>query len=326
MSDKLGRLSYDTQKVYYMDPSLTWEERLARAYDEAATHVRASMMPGQKLNLAKYAFAADVAGNQFNTHAEAWENSLREYRDSSLQSAVRWTPEESQEYYLGHFGQAAENLGVFISGHARKQVDLGALSPQDFEQACDLRLRAFSDIIHAGRTGALEPLLNAQGWNTKTGASQDGQIIIATGGQGSPNQPMQGLGFGWVAVGIVAVVAVLVGAGIGVAVMMSAENAKQRRAALDICQNAVERGHPDASQICSKAFETIDKLADKSSILDNLMPAGLQKQIVTYGALGIGVMLLINFLPNIVGSVSMAQDRYATEKYKRLKRLEDEFA
>ena len=324
---RLDQLSYNAQPVYYMEPSLTWEERLARAYDEAAAHIRHNMAPGQNSNMAKYLFAADVAGSDLRAHSASWEAGVEKKADPSLDAAIKWKPNESQEYYLGHFAQASENIGVFVSGQARKQVNAGALSVEDFEQACDLRLRSLSDIIYLGRTGALPALLDPDGWNQKHGASQDGRLIVATGGVGSPDVGIQGLG-AFPVLGVVAVVGLLVGVAIGVGICMAAENVKQRRIALDICQQAIASGHKDAAKICKGAFEVVDKLSDpaKTGFLNNLIPPDLQKQVLAYAAIGLGGYLFVTFLPQIIGSVGAAQDRYSDIQLKRLKRLQEQRA
>lgn len=329
MADRtqLGQAAFDRQQVYYMDPMLAWEQRLASAYDEAVAHLKAAIPPGTTVDLAKYELAADMAGSSLTTHSDAWLQGFRENKDPSVASGLLFDPSRAKEYYLGHFAQASANIGVFITGYAREQITLGALSQADFDTACDMRLRALSDIIYLGRTGQLKAVVDADGWG-KENAPGDTKLVVATDGLYT-GEDAQGLGtLGAPAIVAIVIVCALAGAGIGVAVMWAAENAKQRRIALDICQDAVRRGHPDASKICGEMRGLVADLANPANIpnpVDMLIPKEMQKTIA-YAAAGItGVALVLAFAPQIMRSLSRTGEVYAEEKSRRLRKLQEEF-
>lgn len=329
MDSSLGQAAFDRQPVFYSDATMAWEQRLALAYDEASKYVSSSMAPGQTLDLASYELAADVAGDSLQANSEAWRLGFAQNQDVGLVSAINLGSQQCTQYYLGHYAQACSNLGAFVTGYAREQIVLGALSQDEFDKACDLRIRAFSDIIYLGRTGALPSMLNATGWSKANGIA-DPSIVIATPGISTLPSPVSGLGLEPVTILIgIAIVGVLVGAGIGVAMYMSAENAKLRRAALEICQDAVRRNHPSASAICASAKDAArtpsltDALLPEGSLADKIVSKDLQDKLVMYGALGLGTMLLIQFAPQIMSSLSKTYDVYAEQKIKRLRRLED---
>jgi len=321
MADRtqLGQAAVQRQQVFYMDPMLAWEQRLALAHDEAAAHIQAALPPGTVLDLASYELAADMAGNQLSTHSDSWLNSFNTDKDAPVASGLKFESQNSRDYYLGHYAKAKANLGAFITGYAREQISLGALSEADFNQACDLRLRALSDIIYLGRTGQLQPLVDAKGWRDQV-APSDSSIVIAKSGTAT-GQDAQALGvvpYVPIAIGII-IVSAVVAAGIGAAWYLTNENNKQRRIALEICQDAVKRGHKDAKAIC----ENLEKETDKS-LLDQFISQELQDTI-TYAVVGgVGIMLLINFAPNIIESLGRSRQAYSDVQARRLKWLQEQ--
>ena len=317
-NDALGQASVERQRVYYMDPTMAWEQRLALAHDEALQHIRGSLQPGTVVDLAKYELCADLAGGQMNASAADWIGALRGDRDASDSSRVRLETQASKDYYLGHFAQASANLGAFLTGHARKQIVTGGLTQADFDSACNMRLRAFSDIIHAGRIGALPALLGNQAWAAKFGTG-GGDILLRTQGAEVSAPAAGGLGAWQIAA--IAIVCVLLGAGLYVAFFWTAENVKQRRLAFEICQDAINRGHPDAATICGSMADIVKELGNPIKVpsASDLIPKSLQDKLLLIGGIG----LVIAFGPTIMASISKTQEVYASEKIRRLKALED---
>jgi hypothetical protein len=320
---ELGQAGYNAQPVFYTDDKMAWEQRLALAYDEASNHVRAALPPGTTIDLAKYELAADLAGSQIKSNAGIWTPAFETESDVPEQAGVRLTPAEAREYYLGHYAKASANLGAFISGSARQQVVKGALSQAEFNRACDMRLRELSDLIYMGRTGSLQAALDPEGWQRTHGASSD-RIILSKGGITTPSYAV-GLGeLGTVTIVAIVIVLALVGAGIAVAVMYSAENMKLRRVALEICQDAVRSGNPDAKAICGSMEGLARDLSDpaKASFVNNLIPPELQTKLLTLGAIGLGTAIAIQYLPRIIDSIEKSKDVHAAAKLRRLRQME----
>ena len=149
----LGQAAYERQVVYYNDPTLSWEQRLAAAHDEALRYVSSIVEPGSDVDLAAYELNADLGGSQLAQQAEMWLSNFRDNRPADEATGIRFSEQSAYDYYLGQFAQASANIGVFLTGYAREQIAIGGLTENEFNQSCEMRLRAFSDIIYLGKTG-----------------------------------------------------------------------------------------------------------------------------------------------------------------------------
>lgn len=306
--DQLATVAYDKQPVFYNDPELSWEQRLAYAHEEARKHLAAILPPGATLSTSQYELAADVAGTQIDTFGSAWMPRLQSGQDIDPESALSLPADQMRQYYLGRYAQASANLGAYLTGFARQQVAYGSISQKDFDLGAELRLRSLSDIIYAGRTGSLPALIDGERYAQKKTGAGNSLITIATPGVTvQPAAGLQGLGFAWtpamvLAVGLVSCLAVGVVAASVVAWRWNEANASNRRSMLEICQDAQARNHPDARTICKDMSEVVAEMGDPSN---GMNPAGdMIKNVGTIaGAIG-GLYLLFAFAPQISQAIT----------------------
>lgn len=319
----LGTEALNKQPVYYMDATMSWEQRLAAAYDEATAHIKATLPPGVTIDTSKYEQANDLAGNHINAYGDDWLSTFRANKDLSVDSAVRFNGEQGEQYYLGRYAQASANLGAYLTGYARQQIPLGALTQEDFDQGAELRLRALSEVIHLGRTGALPAVIAADKYALANNAPKGGSILVATPGVTiNPATGTSGLGCELLCLTItIGVLAILAATAITVSVMWVNASQKDRQAMLETCNDAVRLNNAQAPAICANMSKVVAEMAapgQMPSALSALIPADLQKQIITYGAIGLGAYLLLTFAPQIASSLSKTKDVLAARQVQTL--------
>lgn len=315
MSDIVSA-SLASQPVFFNSAELAWEQKLQLAYNEATLHLKNAVPAGTLIDASKYELAADAAGSQIQQYGDVWTPTVAAASENpSLNvdpsTALKLDSEQSRQFYLGQYAQASANLGAYLTGAARAGITQGVMTQEDFDNGAFLRLRQFSTIIHAGRTGKLSPLVGGEAYAQQMGLSPGGLVLVANGQSVvTPATGVQGLG-GWQVVVIVGVIAGLTIAGITLGWKYLSESEKTRRQALDICQQAIARGDPKADLICQNMA---DHVATTGSIANKIIPPETQSKIVNWLVIGAGAYLAIQFAPEIIKSLSEAKRTYARER------------
>lgn len=325
----LSQVCLNKQPVYFNEPSFAWEQRLASAYDEAALHLKKTLPPGSTIDAAQYELANDLTGNQIDTYGGDWKNRIASDQDADVSAALNLPADQCRQFYLGKFAQASSNLGAYLSGYAREQVAVGALSKEEFDKGAEVRLRQFSEIIHLGRTGGLPAAVSGEQLSQSKLGKPNATIVVATPGV-TVAQPaaVSGLGYaigaGGIALIVLAAGAVIAG-GI-VAYYWSTTSQSNRRAMLEICQDAVRRGDPRAEQICLNMSKVVADMASVTNLptpLDAIVSREQQKQLVTYAVAGFGAYLLV---PEIIRSLRQSKSAMTEKAIANLARAHRRYA
>jgi hypothetical protein len=322
-TQQLGIEALNKQPLYYMDMAMAWEQRLALAYDEATMWLKKATPPGTTIDTSRFEAASSVATSHVNTYGDAWMSKFKVGSDLDQNSALVMSGDYSEAYYLGKYAQASANLGAYLSGYAREQIPIGAISQAEFDQGAEMRLRALSEVIYLGRTGALPAVVAPDVYAKSIGGSTSGKITVATPGiTFDAAAPTGGLGCGPACIYIsLAVVAGLVAVAITVSVLWTKASQENRQVMLEVCQDAVRRGNPNAPTICADMSKVVAEMASPGQMpnpIDALIPKALQTQIVTYGAIGLGLYTLIMFAPQIMASLGRTKDVLAARQVERM--------
>ena len=237
---------------------------------------------------------------------------------------VRLVSSDAAEYYLGKFSKASSNIGAYISGYAREQVVKGSLSKNQFEQACDAKLRDLSDIIYIGRTGHLPAIITPEQW-MKEQNSYGKEIVLLHSGVGVKNSGASGLGepISLAAAAVVVVIAGLViAAGVAVSYYFVKRRAELQQVGFELCQDAVRNNDPRWKDICE--LPAVSATGDKlGSLAEQFLPKETLNKMGKYAIYGVGIALVINFLPNIMASLSRTEEVYRDEKLRKLQKYQD---
>jgi len=326
--DTVGAAALLKQPVYYANAELPWESRLASAYDECVGAIRAAMPAGTSVDLSSYALTLDASGSHIDDYADDIQGALQQSIDLPGQAAFTYQGADAQNFYLGKFVLASQGLGAYLTGYARKQIELGALSQEEFDRGAESRLRLFSEIIHLNKMGTLAAAIDPKGYVDKQGAG-GGTITLATPGIITQNKSgVAGFGFALPAVipvgyVIVGIVATLVAAGIGASLVWSSENVKNRKAMIQICDDAMRRGDPQAAVICQDMSAKVLELSDPNKMagpLDFLVSREMQAKVLPWLALGLGTFLVIQFAPQILQSLSRTGEVWSDHQARALAR------
>lgn len=304
-------LGYSKQPVYYNEPGYSWEQKLQAAYDDATDKLARTLPPGTTQNTSQYEIANDVAGNQFQQFTPAWDKPLRTAPDPNAVDidpsvGMNLPSDQMRQYYLGKYAQCSANLGAYLTGYARKQVVEGALSQEEFDRGADMRLRGFSEIIYAGSKGQLGSIIAGEAY------SNDGAPVIVRANEALvPVSGANGFGAPVTIAVIIVVSALLIGACAGVAWHYIDQQARDRRAMLEICQDALQRGDPNASRICADMSQIVAKMQEQSpSAIEQIVGKGTPQTIAKYAALGLGAYLLVMFAPEIIRGLRAGKDAW----------------
>lgn len=332
--ESVGAAALLKQPLYYAKeqfPTLTLEERLARAYDEAAAALKTVTPAGVAIDASKYELADEIAGKATDKNESLILSCLSQGKDLPEDAGYMFTPDQARQLYLGKFARASANLGAYLTGFLRGQINIGALSQSDFDKGGEARIRLFSEIIHLSRTGALGPMVAGEAYGQATIGSPQPQIVIASQGVATGPVTQRGTqGFGsplallanpYVAVGVLVVVGIVVVAGVAAYFYSRSDEQKSREQAYNACLAAIQQNHPDSATIC-KNMSDIGK--DKAGWLDYLVPKDIQNKVVNFALLGAGAYLVIVFAPQIIRSLSSAKDAYSEVQAKRLEKVHAE--
>ena len=321
--EELGSVAAAKQPIYYNDPAVAWEQRLQQAYDEATQHLQATLAPGQVINTAEYETASDVANVQMDQFGGTWNSSIKSWDprtaspDVPQDQGLGMPSEQMRQFYLGRYAQASSNLGAYLTGYAREQIPIGSITQQEFDTGAEMRLRAFSDIIDAGRRGALKGLVAGESY--AQGADPARIAIRGDGTHVTQGTSTQGLGFDPATGTIIALslLAVVMICGCVYILSNAVSNYALRVKMLQQCQDARDKGDPKADKICADMTQIVAKTItpDKPvSPLDNVFGAGTGQKIVTYAAIGVGAYLLITFAPDIIRSLRKSKDAFGEQE------------
>jgi len=322
-TQQLGTEALNKQPVFYMDSAMAWEQRLALAYDEATMWLRKAVPAGVTIDTSKYESATGSASSQLQSYGDSWLNKFRTNVDLDPDTAITLTGDHSEAYYLGQYANASANLGAYLSGYAREQIPIGGISQADFDQGAEMRLRSFSEIIYLGRTGALPAVVSPDVYAKGLGGGAGGKIIVATPGVSfNAATGASGLGCEVLCLTItIGILAILAATAITVSVMWSKSSQQNRQAMLEICQDAIRRDNPNAPTICADMSKVVADMASPGQMpnpIDALIPKALQTQIVTYGAIGLGIYTLIMFAPQIMASLGRTKEVLAARQVERM--------
>lgn len=306
-------LAYNKQPVYYNEPGYSWEQKLQAAYDDATAALQQTLPPGTTQNTAQYEVANDLAGSQFQQFTPAWQEPLRTSADPTQtdvdpSTAMNMPSDDMRQYYLGKYAQCSANLGAYLTGYARQKVVSGELSQAEFDQGADLRLRGFSEIIYAGKRGQLGPIVSGETFSAGMGGgsilvrSNDTQVLGSSGAQGLGAVPV---------VVIIAVAALIIGACAAVAWHYVDQQARDRRIMLEICQDAIAKGSPDAPRICQDMSQVVAKMHEQSpSAIEQIVGKETPQTIAKYAMIGLGGYLLVMFAPEIIRGLRAGKDAW----------------
>jgi len=331
--ESVGAAALLKQPLYYSSaqfPELTLEERLGRAYDEAAAALKAVTPQGVAIDASKYELADEVAGKVTDANESLILTSLAAGKDLPADSGYMFTPEQSRQYYLGKFARASANLGAYLTGFMRGQINLGAISQSDFDKGGEARIRLFSEIIHLSRTGALGPVVAGENYGQATIGDAQPRIVVASQGVATDSLKTGAQGFGiplavlanpYVAVGVIIVVGIVVVAGVAAYFYSRSDEQKSREQAYNACLEAIRQQNPNAEAICKNMS---DIGTNKAGWLDYIIPKDIQNKVVNYALLGAGAYLVIAFSPQIIRALSRAKDTYSEVQAKRLAQMHDD--
>lgn len=324
---ELGPLCVNKQPLFYMDSGLAWEERLARAYDEATKHLRDALPAGTVLNTSQYELSSQLYGSQYNAKGSAWLPYLQQNKDIPQDAALTMEGEQMRQFYLGKYASASSNLGAYLTGYAREQIAAGSLSQKDFDEGAEARLRSFSEIIYLGRTGQLRGVVGAEPYAAEKGGGDGSGIFVGTNGTTiSAGSDISGLGIAPAIVIGVAIVAALAIVGTVAVVMWSNSADKTKTAMLELCQEAIRKGDPKRDQICRNMADSAAKITSEgpASPFDAIFGKGAGKVLV-YGAVAIGGLALLAYgAPFIAKQLEKTRESYAQEKARSLARAKSE--
>jgi hypothetical protein len=321
----LPQSSQNRQAIFHADNTDPWELRLAKAFDEANGHIVQSFPAGKRINLAKHELASSVAGSQFSRDENFWDGKMNDRSVHNVDEVrgISIASDEASDYYLGKFSIASKNIGAYISGYAREQVVKGNLSEKQFNQACEDKLRDLSDIIYLGRTGHLRAIISPDEWMKSNDMEGDKLVCFHDSLGVGKRSGISGLGepMSLLTAGVILVIAaIVIAAGVAVTFYFMNHKRKMQQLGFDLCQDAIRNNDPRWEEICEQHVPK-----GSSGILprlDDLIPPDTTNQIVKYAAAGLGIALLINFLPNIMASLSRTQEVYADEKLRKLQKYQ----
>lgn len=325
--ETVGAAALLKQPLYYSAsqfPDLTLEERLARAYDEASSALSSVTPAGVTIDASQYELADELAGKVTDKNEATIISCLQQGKDLPEDAGYLFTPEQSRQYYLGKFARASANLGAYLTGFMRGQINVGAISQSDFDKGGEARIRLFSEIIHLSRTGALGPVVAGETYGKSTIGDAQPKIVVASQGVETVSMKPGVSGFGsplavlanpYVAIGVIIVVGIVVVAGVAAYFYSRSDEQKSREQAYNACLEAIRQNNPDSAKIC----ENMTKIGEnKAGWLDYLIPKDIQNKVVNVALLGAGAYLTLMFAPQIIGALSNAKNAYSEVQAKRL--------
>ena len=319
---ELSTLALNQQPVYYNDPNMAWEQRLALAYDDATKKLQASLPAGSTIDTSKYAIANEAAGNTVNKYGSDWLPHFKDQTDVDASTALALPSDEMRQYYLGKYADASTGLGAYLSGYAREGIAIGALTQSDFDKGAELRLRAFSEIIYAGNTGSLKALVAGERVASGAAVSKSVQgfgayprmspnaTVITIGGSGysvAPASKLNGFGLIDTAAVVLIIAGMLILSGVVGWTIYQGLNFLTRKQMLDRCTDAVKSKDERAEAICQTMTTVVAQMAKDASPASALDLKGMVGQVVPYAAAGVGALLLIQFAPEIIRSLRGAK-------------------
>jgi hypothetical protein len=282
------------------------EKQLLEAFRLAKEHLFKVLPAGTRLDESKAILAADIVAQQIQAQKDAMASSLNARQDLSPDSAISLDNAQMRQYHIGRYLVASGGLGVYTSGVGKDLIE-----QESYLEGIEGRIRIFSEIIHAGETGQLVQLVNAE-----SVAPEGGRIIIAS--EYSKVSSERGAGLGVVGFGKIPVPQIIIAVAI-IAFIISAAVVLDRYFARDteasyaqsqaICRDAIEKGYKDVVKQCVE----LSAEATQGGVVGDLLGSKATKDITNYlilfGAVYLGVLLL----PTITHSVTTAQEKALRE-------------
>lgn len=272
------------------------ENQLIEAFQKARSALFAALPKDAVLDPAEAKLAAELVAQQVQDQRSVIVPSLERRIDLPPTNAITLDPIKARQYYVGKYVAASQGLGGYPAGLAREAVAAGAMTEQQYFDGIEVRLRAFSEIIHAGNTGQLVDLVNGE----RRGSS----IVIATEGDGVVGSAgVSGLGLAATTAILIGVVAVAIVAGLAY-YYTQAHKAELTVAMMSRnCNEAIKLGNEKAIKWCNEfAKETAS-----GGIGTDLFGSKGQEQLLRYLGYAGAAYLAILLLPSITQSVLSTQ-------------------
>jgi hypothetical protein len=292
----------------------TPEERMLSGFLLAKQHMAKLLPQGHSVDVGAAIATQESYEKQLVERKSVVSMSLAAKQDLPEDSGIQEIAEKSREYWISMYALAAEGIGAYATGYARKQVEYGLLSEQDYLDSVDLRTKSFSTIVYAGQTGYLPQLVVPNDWYSASMQNSEaartmmlsgqlrggGRVTLGTAGtkimalDKTRNLVPVQLGDPTIALIIAgAVVIALVGIAVVSAVAWQSVEKTRIQASAEfmgqMCKQADK--NPELTKACTQYADTISQATPMPFGLDNL------SKYLVWGGVGLAAFYL---LPNIV--------------------------
>lgn len=304
-NDRLTVAAANAAPIYggRLDPSYP-EQQLIEAFELAREALFKSLPEGTTLDERQALLAQDMLRQQVEAKQGIITPNLESYTDMPSGGELVLDSSQSRQFYVGKYIAASQGLGAYPAGLGREAVAAGVMTEQDYFIGIETRLRAYSDIIYAGETGQLEPLVNAEKFGKDQRIASGSQIVTSSGTLLRAAPATSGLGAAFIPVWAIVVVAVAIVAGVTYYLVRRHEVDRTIDMMTQNCQEAIRLGNEQAIKYCNEfAQKTIGQ-----GIGQKLLGDVGQEQILKYLALGGAVYLTVLLLPSLTQSFMSAQD------------------
>jgi hypothetical protein len=272
------------------------EEQLIEAFQKARQVLFAALPKDAQLDFAEAKLAADLVAQQVRAQQPTIVRSLDNRQDLPIENAVTLDANKSRQYYVGKYFAATQGLGGYPAGLGREAVEAGAMTHAQYIEGMDIRLRAFSEIIHAGDTGQLVDLVN--------GEKRGGNIVVTTKGDGViANAGGVGLGIEPGTVILLALIATAIVAGVAYSVVQMDKNELTIAMMTRNCGEAMRQGNERAIKHCND----FAREAASGGAVPSLIGDKGREQLLRYLGYAGAAYLAILVLPSVTSSILSAQ-------------------
>lgn len=308
------------------------EANMLAAFVKARQQLSLYIPAGATFDASGAQVAASTVQDSLNQRLPQIQQGLQNGADLDEQSSLQLDPISSQQFYIGKYVTACQGLGVYSSGFGRQAVLSGQLAERDYLYDIDTRLRAFSEIAHAGETGQLPYLLGNLGAVESASAGATGRPSLGPKGVlvGSEGVTVRDLspragGAGWYDVSglgqvpwsYVLIGAIAIVAGVTVAIVRYNDAQAQAATAAKMCDSAIASGNQTLAKACIDAqaamLQNVGLANAKKGLVTDLLGTEGTKYLFYGGLLVLGVI----FLPTIVSSMTGAAGAVSAARAKR---------
>jgi hypothetical protein len=274
------------------------ENSLIEAFQAARKHLFAALPSDARLDANEAMLASQLVQQQIEAKQSIVIPSLENGQDLPETDMITLEAPKSRQYYVGKYVQASQGLGGYVADLGREAVQAGVMTEAEYVDGMEVRYRTFSEIIHAGETGQLVQLVNAE--------SVGGDEIIKTSGTTVIVRPgMQGLGIDPVT-GILIGIAIVAIVG-GFAYYFTRRHSIDRSVAMmtQNCNEAMRQGNEKAVKYCT---DFAREAATGGGAAQKLFGEAGTSEILRMMGYAVGGLLVVKFLPDIVDSLFKTTD------------------